>query len=640
MNRELRKHVTLKRNLLNGSDRTMAAVFDGMFHTRELILCEGTEDFRSYKLTYGQIHDRICNAAGALYEKLGAQGAYIALEMDNCPQWIVAFWAILMSGNKPYLVNLRYPQSLTEGILRTLEIRHVVCLKNSNLPLEVIPMDSLSGDHAAPPREVFADEFAISSSATSMKETICFYTGYQVSAQILKFESVVKECANIPRHYKGALKHLAFLPFYHIFGLFAVYFWYTYFGRTLVFLQDYAADTILKTCRRFHVTHIFAVPMLWHTVEKQLWSTVRREGEKKEAQLKKMLRFTTALQNICPGPGQWLARRLLKPVTSQLFGQSLTCCISGGSYLRQSAMELFNGLGYGLMNGFGMSEVGISSVELRSRPKYRNQNSIGHPFHNVEYRLDPQGVLEIRSDVLCIRKLVNGQEIVTPEWFSTGDIMTCDHTGHYFVKGRMGDVVIGENGENINPDMIEQLFVLEGAKQLSVLGLPGENGQELSLVIQLAPYVTEAVVSRIREEAYAINATLPDTSAVRKFYVTFQEMTPPTAIKVSRTQLLKKIESGELKLQTFQELRTQTAATGEESLLLGRIKAIIAQVLEKEAEEVGADDHIFYDLGGTSIQYFSILSALSVEFGVRAYDEGDSYRYTAREICEFVERYL
>ena len=117
-------------------------------------------------------------------------------------------------------------------------------------------------------------------------------------------------------------------------------------------------------------------------------------------------------------------------------------------------------------------------------------------------------------------------------------------------------------------------------------------------------------------------------------------MTPPTAIKVSRTQLLKKIESGELKLQTFQELRTQTAAEGEESVLLGRIKAIIAQVLEKDVAEVGADDHIFYDLGGTSIQYLSILSALSVEFGVRAYEEGDSYRYTAREICEFIERYL
>ena len=75
---------------------------------------------------------------------------------------------------------------------------------------------------------------------------------------------------------KKQLKQLAFLPFYHVFGLFAVYFWFTFFGRTLVFLRDYSADTILKTCRRHQVTHIFAVPMLWHTIEKQVRAEVAK----------------------------------------------------------------------------------------------------------------------------------------------------------------------------------------------------------------------------------------------------------------------------------------------------------------------------------------------------------------------------
>ena len=60
-------------------------------------------------------------------------------------------------------------------------------------------------------------------------------------------------------------------------------------------------------------------------------------------------------------------------------------CISGGSFLKESALQLFNGIGYPLHNGYGMSEIGIGSVELRDKPKYRNQGFIGRPFQNIEY---------------------------------------------------------------------------------------------------------------------------------------------------------------------------------------------------------------------------------------------------------------
>lgn len=50
--------------------------------------------------------------------------------------------------------------------------------------------------------------------------------------------------------------------------------------------------------------------------------------------------------------------------------------------------------------------------------------------------------------------------------------------------------------------------------------------------------------------------------------------------------------------------------------------------------------HIFYDLGATSIQYFSILSALAEAFSVTDYDSGDTYRYTPNEICQYLESKL
>lgn len=639
MSKEIRTVLRTNRTMLEASEKDLKSIFQIMFFWENRVLAETNDGFRIHKETYGQLRQRICAAAAALYAKIGATHKYIALEMENSPDWIVAFWAVLMSGNKPYLVNTRYPAQLTCGILKTLDTEYILCAQSTRLPGTVITLEELKGTHPAVPEEVFEDELAISSSATSMNEVICFYSGRQIAEEILNFKSIVKECPRIARHHKGQLKQLAFLPFYHVFGLFAVYFWFTFFGRTLVFLRDYSADTILKTCRRHQVTHIFAVPMLWHTVEKQVRAEVAKQGPKKEAKLRKALAFTTALQNIFPEFGAEVAKRLLRQVTDKLFGPTVKFCINGGSYLRDSAMELLNGIGYSMHNGYGMSEIGITSVELRRRPKDRNRNSIGHPFDSVSYRLDANGILQVKGSSLCTKKLINGQVATIDEWFDTGDRMTCAD-GHYFIHGRRSDTVIGDNGENINPDTIEKAFMPQGVQQLSVLGLPGENGQELALVAQVSPYLTKSKANRIREYLYSVNNTFPAASAVKAFYFTFDELTPPTAVKVSRPQLLKKIQAGDVKLISIQQFQQELEESGEQSALMAEVCRTIAQTLDVEESKVTGQTHIFYDLGATSIQYFSVVTALAEHFSITQYSSTDTYCYTPKEICDYIESKL
>lgn len=639
MNKEIKGILQTNRELLEASDKDLKSIFNIMFRMENLTLCETNNGFRIQTYTYGDIRKRICSTANALYAKVGASHSYIALEMENSPDWIVAFWAILMSGNKPYLVNTRYPAHLSDAILNTLQVKYIVCDKATSLSAEAISLAELAGEYPAVPEDVFENELAFSSSATSMNEVICFYSGFQIAEQILNFRQIVKENPRIAKHYKGQLKQLAFLPFYHVFGLFAVYFWFTFFGRTLVFLKDYSAETILKTCRRHNVTHIFAVPALWHTVEKQLLSEVAKQGEKKEAQLKKALAFFTKLQNIAPDLGATLAKYFLRQVTGKLFGRSVMFCISGGSYLRNSAMELINGIGYCLHNGYGMSEIGITSVELRRRPKDRNLNSVGHPFPSVEYRLDDDGILQVKGTSLCTKKRINGTNATISDWFDTGDRMECID-GHYYILGRRSDTVIGESGENINPDMIEKAFVLSDIQQMSVLGLPSKNGQELSMVVQISPYANEERIEKIKTEIYRVNDTFPMAIAVKNFYLTYDDLAPPTAIKVSRAQLIKKIDSGEVTLTPFNQFKIQKTADGQQSALLRQVIAIIAKVLELEEDSVTAESHIFHDLGATSIQYFSILAALAEHFSVSDYESNDTYCYTPKEICEYLERKL
>lgn len=624
---------------MESSNKDLKSIFQITFRLQDAILCETNDGFRVKTYTYGQMHQRICDVANALYAKIGATHNYIALEMENSPDWIVAFWAILMSGNKPYLVNTRYPDSLSNNLLATLQIKYILGCKPSQLSGETILLSDLTGDHPPVPDDVFEDELAFSSSATSMNEVVCFYSGSQIAEQILNFQQIVKENPRIAAQYKGHLKQLAFLPFYHIFGLFAVFFWFTFFSQTLVFLPNYSSDTILKTCRRHNVTHIFAVPALWHTIEQQVFAEAASQGAKKEAQLRKSLAFFTRLQNFSPDLGAAMAKYFLRPVTNKLFGRSVVFCISGGSYLRNSAMELLNGIGYCLHNGYGMSEIGITSVELRRRPKDRNLNSIGHPFSSVAYRLTQEGILQVKGSSLCTKKLINGSAAQLDDWFDTGDRLEC-RDGHYYILGRKSDTVIGDNGENINPDMVEKAFCLNGVKQFCVLGLPGASGQELSIIVQITPYATAEKIEQIKKDIYRINETFPITTGIKQFFFTFDDLAPPSAIKVSRSQLIKKVQNGQVTMTPFQKFMPPESVNAEASPLFLAVRKIIAQVLGLEENAITAETHIFYDLGATSIQYFSILSALSEQFSVSDYENSDTYCYTPKEICEYLERKL
>lgn len=634
MKKELKFLIMQNVKALRSSAMDFKSIYDIMFSHPDYIMAETGDGFRIKKYTYGDVKNMCESAAEAIYAKIGCKHAWIGLQMENSVDWIAAFWGILKSGNKPYLVNTRHPDSITERIFKTLDIKQVICDKKGSLDVEYIEFDSMEkGDGI---EADFENEIAIATSATSLNETICFYNGAAISAQILNSEKIVKQSKRIAGHYKGQLKLLTFLPFYHIFGLCAVYFWFTFFCRTLVFLPNMAPETILSTCRRHEVTHIFAVPLLWHTIEKKVLNNAEEQG--KLDKLNKGIELCTKLQNVFPYFGSFLAKKIMSSVTDEIFGDSIQFLISGGSFIKQSTLRLFNGIGYPLHNGYGMSEIGIASVELRDKPKHRNLGTIGVPFRSAEYKIADDGSLLVKGNSVCTRRIIKGEEIITDGWFDTGDIVERDEDGHYYIIGRKSDVVIGENGENINPDTVEQAFDNKDILAMSVLGLQLDSQEQLCLVAQVSKYLSASRIAALKNELEKINATLPITMQVRKFYMTYDEIAAKTAIKVSRKYLQKAIEDGRVELLPFIKDTDNVQLTAD-SPIQKKVTEIIADILSVNPNEIGADAHILLDLGASSLQYFSILSALAAEFGISARD-GDTYSYTVREISAYIERYI
>ena len=182
---------------------------------------------------------------------------------------------------------------------------------------------------------------------------------------------------------------------------------------------------------------------------------------------------------------------------------------------------------------------------------------------------------------------------------------------------------------------------MKSARQIEILSIiqsvDVETQEQLLSELKKRGFsATQATISAIREEVYGINATLPTATAIRKFYFTRDELAPPTAVKVSRTQLQKKIEAGEVSLVPFSECAAMNADEENSPLMLD-VRKIIAKVLELPEERVEPGSHIFFDLGASSIQYFSILSALGQHFSISGYEKNDKYCYTPKEICEYIE---
>ena len=76
------------------------------------------------------------------------------------------------------------------------------------------------------------DAIALCTSGTTSTPKVYVYNEKALCEQVLLAEYIYKNNKEIV--HDGPIKQLAFLPLHHIFGLIAVYMWYSFFGKTIV----------------------------------------------------------------------------------------------------------------------------------------------------------------------------------------------------------------------------------------------------------------------------------------------------------------------------------------------------------------------------------------------------------------------
>ena len=627
--------------ILQESNKTLEDMYNIMFRFPNHVMAEKSSLTGEDEYTCEEIQRSVDKIAAEIQSKLKTTNKYIGLCGENSVEWIILFWAILKSGNHPYLMNLRQPDSFTAHVLGTLEADTVICIHiKKDFECTCLQYEELEflGEELTLPEEVpFGNKLAITTSGTSLKEKICVYTGENFANQVLNAKEIMEKQPAIINQYKGKVKQLMFLPLYHIFGLAAVYFWFGFAGGTMVFISDYTPRVILSTIKQHEVTHIFAVPLLWHAIEKNILREIASRDEKTQDKFKKAIQLSTKMQSVCPKLGQKVARILLKEVRANLFGDSVQFCISGGSYIQSSTLELMNALGYPLNNGYGMSEIGIVAVELGKNIKDRLKASIGKPFKTIEFKVEENGALLVKSGCSCDHMIVDGESVPMNDWFETGDIVSKAEDGRYYIKGRLSDVILGADGENLNPDFAEKAFVLSFAKNFCVTG--NEQKDRLILIVQIAKGLVGLQKKRLLQEIEECNRSLPISYQIKEVFFTYDPIQTEKAIKVSRAYVAKQIAAGEIKL--FKDLEYNAEANeSDDSEIKAAIRQIFADVIMISAEDIHDDDHFMFDLGGTSLDYFSALSEINEKFNMSIMFEDDQFTYCVNDFERLIREHL
>jgi len=608
-------------------EKNMETLFRYMFSDTDNPMAETSDGYRIKTVTYGECKDRILQIIPLLKNVLAGvkQDGIVGLYMENSIVWIQTFWAILALGYKPLLLNTRMSMDVLEKIIKDYDVEAVVSDGKEFSVLTVNALDlmmKISEEKAEFEDLTFANEVIFMSSGTTDHVKLCSYRGKNFFYQIKDSANIVKNCPEIVRDYEGQIKHLALLPLYHVFGFIAVYMWFGFFSRAFVFLKDMRPKTILNTIRKHKVTHIFAVPLVWEGVYKEVLRNVKSKGEKAQK------RFDKGMKIASTDFGKKMVRSAFSEIRSSIFGDSVKFMISGGSHVKGEVIKFFNAIGYHLCNGYGMTEIGITSVELSDKIKILSSETIGKPLSSVEYMINENGELCVRGKSISRKIRVGGVEKVNDydAWFNTKDLAR-EENGRYYILGRADDLIVCENGENLNPVIVENIIKVNDVKEVCLIA--DENSKPV-LIASYPNCIKREKAEQVKNEIRALLRENKLDGEISKIEITTDPLMDANDFKISRKKVAKKYNNNSLRLVCEQMYFDEALSEMER-----QVAKYFAQALKID-EEVSLNADFFTDLGGTSLDYLELADIIKTEYGVDLPVTAGVTLVTVGQVCGFL----
>ena len=261
---------------------------------------------------------------------------------------------------------------------------------------------------------------------------------------------------------------VAFLPSAHIAQRVVIEFLPLRCGMPVTF-----AESLMKLpqdIRKVRPTILLAPPRMWE----RIYSTICTELRKRPAPARKAFYGALGLALAAAryrregkpvplhirGPLKVADRLMFRKVRDR-FGGRLRVAASGAAPLSKDLAEFYEAIGMPLVEGYGLTEGGVVSLNPLDRPK---PGSIGKALPGIEVRISTDGELLVKGPCLFSGYLNDPEttaEVLRDGWLHTGDIAHQDSEGYLFITGRKKELIVSSTGKKIYPSRVENLFKME-----------------------------------------------------------------------------------------------------------------------------------------------------------------------------------
>lgn len=507
-----------------------------------------------HSYTYGQVAEQVARLE-LMFEHLGiGAGDKVSICGKNCSNWGLAFVAAL--AHRCVVVSI-LPDFTTESIHELVRhsdskllfvspaiMKRLDAAQMSQL-VSIVSIDdfsSIAGQAVSPdfidtlmkerypkgfsirdvhyPTENF-DELALinyTSGSTGSPKGVML-THRSLSANVVYGQT------NIPNHPGQSI--VSILPLAHMFGMMFELLYQMAGGTHINFItRNVTAPIMLKAFHDVQPYMILTVPLVIEKIfKKSIFPAIQKQPVK-------------TLWNM-PLINRPIRRKVYQKLMDA-FGGKLEILIIGGAALNGDVEKCLKQIHFPYTCGYGMTECG-PLVCYANWLTYA-MKSCGRVVDHLELRVnsdnpyEKEGEILLRGSGVMLGYYKNQQAteeaFLDDGWMRTGDVGVIDHKGNVFLRGRVKNMLLGSNGQNIYPEEIEdKLNSLDGVVESVVVE---RNGKLVGLVFPDTSAGDKRQIEQLmKENLKRLNELLPNYAKVASIELVDQEFekTPKKSIK-------------------------------------------------------------------------------------------------------------
>lgn len=335
-----------------------------------------------------------------------------------------------------------------------------------------------------------------------------------------------------------------FLPLYHIYGVVINIIAPLVLEGSLLLQPVLKPTEFLKDFKQYRPQVIPAVPRIWETFYKKIIDGVR---EKKKYTL---FRIIIGMRGFLRAIGLgFIVKKVTSPI-HELFGGRTKVLVSAGATLKPRIRKFFESLDFAVGDCYGLTETtGPANFNFAFRLDDGSMHYAG-PLPGNEIKImnaddDGVGDIWVRGNLVMPGYVDNAEANAAAfedGWFKTGDLGTFDRRGRLVIKGRKKQVIVLENGKNVYPYELEDLYLQhDDILAAAVFEREVKGKVEPYAVFQVKEGATLQKISLLVK---ASNLKIAPYKWVKHFAITTGELPQTSARKLKHFEIAKMLENG------------------------------------------------------------------------------------------------